>query len=258
MTLTELSKDQVAKMNAAKQYWLNYITVVNVFRVLRDPDLSKELERKLVLTPYARHEFKVCGEANISEISDPVEKARLTILRSFAGYGSASTNNRYATGFRTWPRPKGSSPALDWANYPKNIRFFTERLRGVTIENRDYHELLDMYDGESTLIYLDPPYVHETRNMKRGNAAYAHEFTDADHIEMAERVVHLKSTVIISGYDCPLYADLFKGWEKVSKKTLADGGRQRIECLWINPAAAAKLNRNLFQDPDLYHTFEIE
>lgn len=221
-------------------------TVVNVFRVLRDPEMSQQLQNALLLTPYARTEFNACGEMNIATIDDPVEKARLTILRSFAGYGSASTNNKYATGFRTWPRPKGSSPAQDWANYPREIVSFCERLQGVTIENRDYRELIDFYDGLDTLIYLDPPYPHSTRNMARGNAAYAREFTDADHIEMAGLVKLLKSFVVISGYNCDLYDELFGDWLKVEKKTLADGGRSRTECLWINPAAAAKLNKKLF------------
>jgi len=209
-------------------------TVVNVFRVLRDKGMAAELERVIRLTPYSREEFAACGEINIGAMEDPIEKARLTILRSFAGYGSAATNNKHATGFRTWPRPRGSSPAQDWANWPSQIKAFTERLQGVTIENRDYRELLPLYDGDNTLVYLDPPYPHDTRNMKRGNAAYAHEFTDSDHIDMAERVRRLKSMVVISGYNCPLYDDLFKGWQKVEKTAMADGGRERVECLWIN------------------------
>jgi DNA adenine methylase len=212
-------------------------TVVNVFRVLRDPNQGKELERMLRLTPYAREEFDACGEINISQVDDPIEKARLTILRSFAGYGSASTNNVHSTGFRTWPRPKGSSPSQDWANYADEIKTFTERLRGVTIENRDYKELLSMYDGPDTLIYLDPPYPHITRNMKRGNAVYSHDFTDADHIEMAGLVREIKSMVVISGYDCDLYKELFGNWHMVRKATLADGGRPRTESLWLNEAA---------------------
>jgi len=211
-------------------------TVVNVFRVLRDKEMADELERVIRLTPYSREEFTSCGEINISALEDPIEKARLTILRSFAGYGSAATNNKHATGFRTWPRPRGSSPAQDWANWPGQIKAFTERLQGVTIENRDYRELLPLYDGENTLVYLDPPYPHQTRNMRRGNASYVHEFTNADHIDMAERVHRLKSMVVISGYNCPLYDDLFQGWRKVEKTTMADGGRERIECLWINRA----------------------
>jgi len=209
-------------------------TVVNVFKVLRDKDMAAELERVIRLTPYSREEFTACGEVNICGMEDPIEKARLTILRSFAGYGSAATNNKHATGFRTWPRPKGSSPAQDWANWPAQIKLFTDRLQGVTIENRDYRELLPLYDSKETLVYLDPPYPHDTRNMRRGNAAYAHEFTEMDHIDMAERVHRLKSMVIISGYNCPLYDDLYKDWRKVEKTSMADGGRERVECLWIN------------------------
>lgn len=220
-------------------------TVVNVFRVLQNKEMAAELERLVRLTPFAREEFMLCGEAEIAGISDPIEKARLTVFRSFAGYGSAATNNKHATGFRTWPRPKGSSPAQDWANWPDQIKHFTERLQGVTIENRHYADLIPLYDGPDTLFYLDPPYPHDTRNMRRGNSAYAHEFTDQDHIDMAAHCRNLRSMVVISGYDCPLYQDLFGTWHKVQKAALADGGRPRIECLWLNDNAVRRGNKRL-------------
>lgn len=221
-------------------------TVVNVFRVLRDPEMSRQLEEQIRLTPYSRSEFKLCGEDDLRKTTDPIEKARLTLFRSFAGFGSASTNSKVSTGFRTWPRPKGSSPALDWKNWPDQIKIFTERLIGVTIENRDYRELLTFYDQGSALIYLDPPYPHSTRNMKRGNASYECEFTDADHVEMAGLAMELKSSVIVSGYDCELYDTLFGHWQKVRKNTLADGGRPRTECVWINDKASSRLSKKLF------------
>jgi DNA adenine methylase len=73
--------------------------VVNVFQVLRDPVAALELERRIRLTPYSRTEFDHCGDIEISQIPDPIERARLTIFRSFSGFGSASTNSKYSTGF---------------------------------------------------------------------------------------------------------------------------------------------------------------
>jgi len=159
-------------------------TVVNVFRVLRDPVSAAELERVLRLTPFARTEFVECGEMDIIATDDPIEKARKTILRSFAGFGSASTNAKYSTGFRANSHRSGTTPAGDWSHYPDHIASFVDRLRGVVIENRDYRDILAQHDSPDTLHFLDPPYVHATRNMQRGNAAYAHEFTDQDHIDM--------------------------------------------------------------------------
>lgn len=221
-------------------------TVVNVFRILRDPVLSIRLRELLCLTPYARTEFLACGEIEITEEEDPLEKARKTILRSFAGFASASTNADHATGFRCKSRNTFTTPAADWLSYPRNIAIFTERLQGVTIENKDYREILAQHDAPHCLHYIDPPYVHSTRNFKRGNANYCHEFSNEDHIQLAEIVRKLTGSVIISGYDCPLYHDLFDDWVISRKATMADGATSRIECLWINQAAAAKLNKKLF------------
>jgi len=216
-------------------------TVVNVFEVLRDPLLAERLRELLVLTPFARTEYERIGEADITGCADPVEKARRTILRSFAGFGSASTNAEYATAFRANTRSAGTNCARDWANYPGHLRHFTERLRGVTIENRDYREVLAQQDAPETLFFLDPPYVHATRNMNRGNSAYVHEFSDADHAELARICWGLKGTVIICGYPSALYDDLFAGWHISSRAALADGAVARVEYLWSNRPFAHKL-----------------
>lgn len=163
-------------------------TVVNVFKVLRDKSAAQELERLLRLTPYSRTEFTQCGEMQIEQEDCPIEKARKTILRSFAGFGSASINAQHSTGFRSNSNRSGTTPAQDWSNYPNHISSFVERLKGVTIENKDYREVLSQHDSAESLHFMDPPYVHETRNMQRGNAAYRYEFSDQDHIDMAKEV----------------------------------------------------------------------
>lgn len=209
--------------------------VVNVFQVLRDEEMAMKLIRQLELTPFSREEFKACGDAELSEIDDPVERARRTILRSFAGFGSAATNAEHATGFRATSFRSGTTPAHDWRNYPKNILQYVERLRGVVIENKHYAEILTQHDSRETLHYVDPPYVHSTRNMKRGNAAYAHEFTDDDHRDLAETLKSLKGMVVLSGYKSDLYAELYEEWTCVKQDTFADGAREREERLWLNP-----------------------
>ena len=216
-------------------------TVVNVFRVLRDPVAAAELRRRIELTPFARTEFDGCGEAQIRECDDPIEKARLTIFRSFAGFGSASTNAEYATGFRGGGNTEAiTRVAKEWSTYPKQIESYVERLRGVVIENRDYRSVITANDSPDALHYVDPPYVHATRNMQRGNAAYVHEFTDDDHRQLSAVLHSLSGMVVLSGYDCELYRDLFGGWEVRRKETHGDGATDRIECLWLNPLCAAR------------------
>src|SRR5579863_4352303 len=53
-------------------------TVVNVFRVLREPEQAKELAHLLYLTPFSREEFECTGESHLAGLSE-VERARRTI-----------------------------------------------------------------------------------------------------------------------------------------------------------------------------------
>jgi DNA adenine methylase len=140
----------------------------------------------------------------------------------------------HSTGFRPHARSDGSSPANDWSKYPDQIKVFVERLQGVGIENRDFADVLLQQDSKTTLHYIDPPYVHETRNMRRSNANYAHEFPDDEHKRLATVVHLLKGFVILSGYDCQMYEEFFGDFHKVQRVALADGAGKRIETLWMN------------------------
>ena len=209
--------------------------VVNVFSVLRNPAMAAELERVVRLTPFAREEFEVSGSNTRS--TDPIERARLTLVRSFMGMGSAATNAGEATGFRA--NQSNRNTVGDWVNYPDHIEALTERLTGVIIENRPAVDVMRQHDSPETLHYVDPPYPLSTRNIKRGNAYYAHELTDDDHRELSEALKQLAGMVIVSGYPCDLYdKDLFKDWHRITKAAMADGAKSRTEVLWLNQAAA--------------------
>ncbi|WP_225045011.1 DNA adenine methylase [Pseudomonas aeruginosa] len=212
--------------------------VVNLFRVARDR--GEELRQALALTPFAREEF----EASYAETSDPLERARRMVVRSFQGFGSAAASGE-RTGFRSTSARSGTAPALDWRNYPDALAAITERLQGVVIENRDALVLMEHHDRPSTLHYVDPPYVHSTRSTKvRHNAtgkSYRHELDDDQHRDLAAFLKGLSGMVVLSGYPCPLYDELYSTWHRLERNALADGARDRIECLWLNDAAHSGL-----------------
>ena len=211
--------------------------VVNVFRVLRDPAMAEQLETALRLTPFARDEFEAEWPTDAEE---PVERARRAILRSFAGFGSASTNGNYSTGFRPKSNRSHTTPAHDWVNYPDHVRRFSERLAGVVIENRPAAQIIETHDSPDTLHYVDPPYPHETRNMRRGNASYEIEMTAKDHEQLAETLQSCAGMVVLSTYPNALYDRLYAGWRREETKALADGARPRIEVLYLNAACSER------------------
>ncbi|GAA5124571.1 DNA adenine methylase [Luteolibacter yonseiensis] len=205
--------------------------VVNYFRVLRDPELRVRLVSLLELTPFSRGEF----EASYEFSPDPVEAARRFVTRCFLGHGTCSVDPDDSNGFRSCDIRAGKSYAREWAGVPDAIAAAADRLTGVTIENLDFRKLLHKFNSPETLFYLDPPYPLSTR--QAGGKGYVHEMSDADHRQMAWMLRGTSAKVMISGYPCSLYDDLYSSWRRVEKKTTANGQRgavPRTEVLWMN------------------------
>lgn len=197
--------------------------IVNLFRVARDR--GDELHRALELTPFARDEFV---DSYIPS-DDAVEQARRTVVRSFMGFGSNAHFRK--SGFRNNSSRSGTTPATDWRNYPSAFTAVIERLRGVCVENRNAIDVMLAHDAEDTVHYVDPPYVAACRGK---GVDYHHEMTDADHEALAGVLRQLRGAVVLGGYRCGLYDDLYSGWERVDIATHADGARDRVEGLWLS------------------------
>lgn len=212
--------------------------MVDVFRVLRDKTMAAELHRRLVLTPFARAEFEAISEATLNAETDIVERARLTLIRSFMGHGSESTRADSKTGFRSNSNRSNTTPAHDWANWPSVIPAFVDRLKGVVIENANAVDVMRRHDSPQTLHYVDPPYIHSTRGTRM---SYAFEMSDDDHRALALALRDLKGMVVLSGYGCRLYDETFHDWSRVETEALADGARKRTEVLWLSPATSKAL-----------------
>ena len=197
--------------------------IVNVFRVLRNN--PEGLRSRLLLTPFARAEYVAAYE----QTGDLVERAARTIMKSFMGYGSDSIFRK--SGFRANSNRSGTTPAHDWANFPKVLNFFIQRLSGVVLEERAAAEVILAHDSPTTLHYVDPPYLHSTRSSRK---AYRHEMSDEDHRKLALLLREAQGKVIISGYPSDLYEEIYSGWRRVERASLADGARRRVEVLWMN------------------------
>lgn len=200
--------------------------IAGLFRVLRNPVDGLELVRQVRLTPFSRHDY----EAAFLPGSDPIEQARRTLIKAGMGFGSNSIHKR--TGFRSGFTRNGQVPAGDWANLPDALMQIVERLRGVIIEERPAVHVIRRYDTRQTLHYIDPPYPHSTRG---ADSRYRYEMTDEEHRELSEVLHNVAGGVLISGYACDLYGNLYRDWERIERNAHADGGRDRTEVLWVKP-----------------------
>jgi DNA adenine methylase len=208
--------------------------VFNFFRVLRDTTLKSALVEMVDLTPFSREEFALA----YMSVSDPVESARRFVARTFFGHGTSSMDPADSNGFRSCDIRSGKSYAREWAGIPGAIAEAADRFRAVTIENLDYRKLLPKFDDERTLFYVDPPYPMSTRN--GGGKGYVHEMCDQNHRQLAWLLKSTRARVVISGYACRLYDELYADWRRDEKQTSANGQAgavSRTEVLWMNFSA---------------------
>lgn len=219
--------------------------VVNFFRVIRQE--PERFVRDLELTPFSRAEFE--RSYLDMEDPDPYTRARAFIVRNQMGFGSSSMARTRKTGFRHSSYYNNHSSALDWRNLPDAIPAIIDRLRGVVIENRHFSEIIPKWDYPNTVIYCDPPYLMDTRT---SGERYQHEMTDENHSELAHMLLKLRhASVLVSGYDHPLYQEAFKGWRREVKDARCDHGTERTEVLWISPNTPPIQEQLFADDPAL-------
>ena len=207
----------------------------NVFRVLQNPEQRDRLVKLLTVTPYARAEFEIA----FKETTDPVERARRTLIRASMGFGSAGAT-KGATGFRSDSRRSYGTAAHLWAEYPPKVAMFGNRLAGVILENRPALRVIGDHDDSDTLFYVDPPYVLSSRSCARptGGKHYAHELTDDDHVHLLNTLKIVDGFVVVSGYQSEIYNDMLSGWalhQTTARISAGRGTTTRQECLWLSP-----------------------
>lgn len=208
--------------------------LVTIFKVLRDPEKSQELKRLIELTPWSRQEYYEAFDCDEENEKD-VEKARKFLVRAFMGFGAGALH-RPPCGFQTQIEKQSYvAPQLfGWATYPKMIPAFCARLQGVIIENRDAEQVIEQYDTDATLHYVDPPYMLETWR-KSDRKVYKHLYSDDDHEHLLTRLKSVKGYVVLSGYNSELYRDTLTGWRIAKKETINQLREKRTELLFISP-----------------------
>jgi DNA adenine methylase len=85
------------------------------------------------------------------------------------------------------------------------------------------------FDG-SELVYCDPPYLRSTRRSER---IYRHECSEAQHKDLLALLRTLPCAVILSSYECPLYAETLSDWRSVQFPGDSHVG-PRTEWAWCN------------------------
>ena len=132
--------------------------------------------------------------------------------------GTERTNYQIAV---RWTQGGGSA-GIRWRAAVDSVPYWHDRLKGVVILNRDGFDVLDsIEDQEGTTIYVDPPYLAESRG-GGGGSRYVHDFDESeealfggedDHMRLGRTLARFKKgRVVVSYYDHPRVRELYAGW----------------------------------------------
>ena len=205
--------------------------VVNLFRVIRDA--ADVLCPKIEMTPYARDEYR--ASYDLSKCDDAVERARRFLVRIWQDYGGKT----YCSTAWSHSRVNGVFRPKYWSMVPDKIMGIVSRLKMAQIENLDALELIPLYNHRDVLLYLDPPYLRDTRT----NLHYKCEFAKPEeHQKLLELCRGHKGPCVISCYDSPLYADELKDWTKKRIKTRTTHAHIATETIYMNPICDSEMN----------------
>lgn len=176
--------------------------VVHFFEVVRErPDELAEWARK---TPYSEELYNdwVREYYNGVRPDDPVERAGRWLFLRFTQFGGKYD---HTAGFkRDQPRKKVGSSNI-WRSVNERLDQIAARLQGVSIQNADYQRVIEKYDGEDTVFYLDPPYLEKE---------HTYRVEDFDHGDLADALAGIDGFAMVSYSDRP---DRYNSWTEFAR-----------------------------------------
>lgn len=164
--------------------------LINLHRIIQTKPQSLSLELQRMLT--SREIFYAIKKGEIKP-RNKIQAAAFyyyLIINSFGGMcGTFAMTKRARSPKRLY----------------RDFSVYSKRLNGVSIENRDFKSLIQTYDHNDCLFYLDPPYVGTEKYYKNDKT-----FDLQDHKDLCEILKAIKGKFILSYNDCELVRELYK------------------------------------------------
>ncbi len=112
-------------------------------------------------------------------------------------------------------------------------------------------------NSDTVLIYLDPPYLPETRKSRN---RYPFELDKNDHIKILKAINKLteqKFLIAISHYQCELYDKYLSHWRRIDFNSMKRGGVE-IESLYMNYPEPTELHQYNYLGDDYREREKIQ
>ncbi|MDO4773010.1 MAG: Dam family site-specific DNA-(adenine-N6)-methyltransferase [Bacillota bacterium] len=203
-----LGKEKHAKEEVYNDYNKD---LVNLFRCVKYH--RQELEKELELTLSSRENFNYFKDLLALDGLTDIQRAATFFYLIRLSFGNKGAN--YAT--------RGKS-------LKKQITMFRQlatRFEKVVVENKDFEELIKLYDRSDTLFYLDPPYLGTENYYNNARQKY---FTSEDHIRLKNALSMVKGKFLLSYNDCEVIRDLYSEYDIIEvkrKETLSTTGNNK-------------------------------
>jgi DNA adenine methylase len=217
------------------------------FATLADPRAFDEFYRRVEALPYSRQLYNEALDTWQNE-QDKIKRVVLWYVLARQSFGG-----RFDSGWGTVVTTSARGRAgivNNWLMAIDRLPQVHARLQRVQIENKPAIDCIAQYDTPDTLFYCDPPYIADTRSA----GGYTHELSDDMHSELIDAILSVKGSVVLSGYNHPLYNRLEdNGYTRLDYETASyAAGRvrtsklqgkgsalqhaKRIESVWIKEA----------------------
>ncbi len=184
-----LARDKHAKYEVYNDINKNLSTLFKCVKYHRE-ELEKEIEFNL----YSRDEFNY--QKKILNLDNMTDIQRSAIFFSLIKHSFGSKGLDFAT------RGRSKIEAIS------RFKDLAKRLDRVVIENKDFEELLSVYDRKDTLFYLDPPYYNSEKYYKD----YGYKFDESDHLRLKSALDKVSGKWILSYNDNDFTRELYKNY----------------------------------------------
>lgn len=142
---------------------------------------SDELREWVKNTPYSRELYEK-WQSRFNDgyrPADIVERVGRFWYLTTASFGSDIHKGGGTFSVNKTEAKDAHYPPIKWNRKGENVEYIRDRFNHVQVENLDYTEVVEKYDGEDTFFYFDPPYVKVGENYYTTNGGFNHqEFVD--------------------------------------------------------------------------------
>lgn len=190
---------QKARINHEVYNDIDGIVVNFIMQAIENTEL---LIQKCIQLPYSRQLYEKWRNEELPR--DPFEQAVRFFYLNRSAISKGNAEEVPKTGWRH-STSSSQNPAMGYVNACNHIKAFAKRMQGVMIERLDFRTIIEKYDSDEAMFYVDPPYVGREK-------FYAGGFTLEDHYELAEMLNAVKGKVIVSYYPDPIINELYQGW----------------------------------------------